>query len=778
MLYHATPGERTAWPHQVGVLPSQAQSFQRRAEAQQLREAVDSGGTAVLGQVLAGMGGVGKTQLAADYARSTWHDGSLDVLVWVTASTRSAVVSGYAQAGVELCQARPDDSEQAARTFLAWLTPKAGARACRWLIVLDDVADSDDLRGLWPTSSPYGRTLVTTRRRDAALAREGRRLIEVGLFTKAEALTYLTIFLAAHGRQEPAGHLTALARDLGHLPLALSQAAAYLIDSGQDVDAYRELLADRATALADATPDRLPDEQATPLGAAWSLSIDRADQLRPAGLARPMLQLAAMLDPNGIPGSVLTSPPALAYLAASHTREAPEAVGATIGEAEAVGALRALHRLSLIDHTPSNPHQAVRVHQLVQRTVRENLASGQRQPISLVAADALTAVWPEVERDTVLAQILRSNTEILRSHAGSSLWRPYVHPILVRVGQSLGESGQAAAAISYFRRLADNFCHQLGADNAQTLVALSHLAWWQGEAGDPARAAAALASLVPDQERVAGPDHLETFTTRGSLGYWRGQAGDAAGAAATFAELLRDQEQALGSQHPRTLATRHALAHWRARAGDAAGAARELAELLPHQERVLGPDHPETLLTRHDLAHWRGKAAGDAVGAAGELAELLSHQERVLGPHHPRTLLTRSNLANWKGEAGDMTGAIFALTELLADRERILGTDHPRTLFTRSDLARWRACTQEPAMAVDTLFEVLGQLQRVLGPDHPRTLVARGRLACSQGDAGHVDRAVVGLAALLTDQQRVLGPHHPDTVATEGNLLYWRAWQE
>lgn len=291
--------EPASWPHQVGVIPSPARSFQHRVEADRLRAAVEGGGTAVLSQVLTGMGGVGKTQLAADCARAAWDESGLDVLVWITASTRSTVVSGYAQAGIELCRAAPDDPERAARTFLAWLAPKPGQRPCRWLIVLDDVTDPGDLivhaqpgsrYSLWPPASPHGRVLLTTRRRDAALFGEGRRRIEVGLFTPDESVAYLT----------------ALASDLGHLPLALSQAAAYLIDSDQTAAAYRALLTDRATTLDQLAPDALPDEQATACAAAWSLSIDRADTLRPAGLARPMLHLAALLDANGIPQDVLT----------------------------------------------------------------------------------------------------------------------------------------------------------------------------------------------------------------------------------------------------------------------------------------------------------------------------------------------------------------------------------------------------------------------------------------------------------------------------------------
>ncbi|MFE1884144.1 tetratricopeptide repeat protein, partial [Streptomyces diastatochromogenes] len=167
-------------------------------------------------------------------------------------------MTGYAQAGVELCRADPDDPEQAAKKFLAWLVPKAGQRPCRWLIVLDDVADPNNLvvnpddpdtrYSLWPPASPYGRTLVTTRRRDAALFGEGRRRIDVGLFTEAEAAAYLTTSLSAQGRVEPADQLTALACDLGYLPLARAQAAADLIDSRLGAAADRYLLAGRAPA--------------------------------------------------------------------------------------------------------------------------------------------------------------------------------------------------------------------------------------------------------------------------------------------------------------------------------------------------------------------------------------------------------------------------------------------------------------------------------------------------------------------------------------------------
>lgn len=436
----------------------------------------------MLCQVLAGMGGVGKTQLAADHARTAWERGELDLLVWISAGTRAAIVAGYAQAAVEVLAADPGDPEHAARAFLAWLEPKPDEKPCRWLVVLDDLADPADLRGLWPPSSAHGRTLATTRRRDAALTAAGRHLVPVGLFTPSEAAVYLTEVLAAHRRSEPPDQVRRLATDLGHLPLALAQAAAYLVDAGLDCAAYRTLLADQISTLADLVPEpgALPDDQAVTIAATWSLSVERADRLRPRGLARPMLQLAAMLDPNGIPHPVLTSAPALEHLTASRT-SAGEPGPAPVEVQDAVGALRILHRLHLIDHAPRTPHRAVRIHQLVRRATRDTLTLAQRDHFARTAAEALTAAWPEIERDTALAQALRANADALTSHAEDVLYQPDIHAVLNRTGRSLGESGQVAAARDHYQHLTNQASRRLGPDHPDTLTASHDLACWRGK---------------------------------------------------------------------------------------------------------------------------------------------------------------------------------------------------------------------------------------------------------------------------------------------------------
>ena len=364
IVYAAPQRASVPWPHQTGVLPRQADCFRHRVGLAETLDTTIGGGTMGRCQVLSGVGGVGKTQLAAHYARSAWQAGEVDLLVWVTASSRESVIAAYAQAVEETLSGPLSDPERAASAFLAWLHPRPpsdGRNACRWLVVLDDVADPGHLRGLWPPSSPSGRTLLTTRRRDAVLTGPERNLMEVGLFTPAEAAAYLGDALAVHGRHEAPEQLAALALDLGYLPLALSQAAAYLIDADLDCATYRTRLADRNTSLTTLLPDSsgLPDDQAVTVTAAWSLSLEQANRTRPRNLARPMLQLAAMLNANSIPDRVLTSPPALAYLAdqraATPQCDHPREPLRTTTAEEATSTLRTLHRLNLIDHTPKSP---------------------------------------------------------------------------------------------------------------------------------------------------------------------------------------------------------------------------------------------------------------------------------------------------------------------------------------------------------------------------------------------------------------------------------------
>ncbi|MGC4888903.1 tetratricopeptide repeat protein [Micromonospora sp. DT227] len=742
----------------IGRVPQQAAWFQDREARVDLMRAARTGRTAVLTQVLSGMGGVGKTQLAAQFARHLDTNGELDVLVWVTASSRDAIIAAYAEAARAVGVATADlEPETAAGRLLVWLE-RANRR---WLVVLDNLDAPGDAAGWWPPANRDGRTVVTTRRRDPVLHTDGRVLVPVDLFTPAEAVDYLTRATGTSGDQQ--GDVEALAADLGYLPLAVAQAAAFIRDRGIDAAAYRDRLAGQR--LADLAPpdDALPDDHRATVAATWLLSLDAADNHPPRGLARPVLDLAALLDPNGIPEAVFTTDAVVAHLGA--------VTGQDVAAPMVTDAMRNLHRLNLV--TQDAATAGVRVHALVQRATRDHGDTARLGAAARAAADGLLALWPDIDRDPKYTQILRANTATLRAGSGDSLLLPDPHGLLFRSIRSLGDTGQVSAAATALEQLLTDCLRVLGPDHGDTLTTRHNLAYWRGEAGDPTGAVAAFEQLLTDCLRVRGPDHPHTLDIRHNLAYWRGEAGDPTGAVAAYEQLLTDQLRVRGPDHPHTLATRGHLTRWRVEAGDTTGVVAAFEQLLTDYLRVLGPDHPDTLATRGNLSYWRGKS-GDIAGAVAAFEQLLTDQLRVLGPDHPDTLITRHDLAGRRGEAGDAPGAVTAYRQLLSDQLRVLGPDHPATLITRHNLARWRGEAGDPAGAVTAYRQLLTDRLRVLGPDHPHTLTTRHNLAHWRGEAGDPTGAIAAYEQLLTDRLRVLGPDHPDTMNTRHNLAGWR----
>ncbi|HWO60507.1 MAG TPA: FxSxx-COOH system tetratricopeptide repeat protein, partial [Umezawaea sp.] len=724
---HQPARSPVALPHRAGVFPPRATAFQARATTDLLVRTLEPGGSAVLTSdagartsVVTGLGGVGKTQVALDYAERLWESAELGLIAWVTAGSRAAIVSGYARLAADLTGVEDAEPEHAAQRLMEWLAT-AGAR---WLIVLDDVQNPRDLNGLWPPVTGAGRVVVTTRRRDAALRGHRRHLIDVGVFSPHEASAYLRAALGDHGHllDRAVDHLSSA---LGFLPLALAQAGAYMVDRDLTCAAYLRRFRDRRRTLASLLPepDGLPDEHRATVAATWSLSIEQANRLEPAGVASPLLDVASLLDANGIPADVFATD-AVAEVLASAT-------GRPVDEEAARDGLRCLNRLNLITLDPGSTYQSVRVHALVQRATRDALPADRLPVLVRAVGDALMLVWPEVEQNATLGQVLRANADALAEAGAEHLWRPDGHPVLFRGGTSRADVGLVAEARDYFHRL--------------RVASTNHL----------------------------GPDHLHTLTTRHHLAHWRGEAGDTAGAVTSFERLSTDQHRLLGPDHVHTLTTRNGLACWLARTGDPASAAAALETLLSDCLRVLGQDHPETLTARRNLAYSYGRAA-DPVRAVAALEALLEDSLRVLGPDSPDTLTVRNSLAFWRGRSGDPTGAMTAFERLVADRSRVLGPDHPDTLIARSNLADWRGRAGDPTGAATALETLVSDCLRVLGSDHPETLTARNALAYCYGQAGDQAGAVTVLEELLADRLRVLGPENLNTVATRRNIAYWR----
>ncbi|MGL5823399.1 MAG: tetratricopeptide repeat protein [Nocardioides sp.] len=774
------PRRAVAWPVRIGQAPERATGYQQRHEV--LAGIADVSGTVVLTQVLAGDGGVGKSQIAA----GLYAEADTDLAVWATAESQAAVVSLYAQAAWQLDLVDDDrDVEDAAAQFLSFLS----ATDRSWLVVLDDIQDPADLKGLWPQGD--GRVVATTRRRDAALSDGGRTLLEVSVFTPDEASQYLADRLHNHltaGRVKADALTEAdeLAEELGFLPLALAHATAVIIDDGSSCAEFQRRFRDRTRSLAELFPDdKLVDGYRRTIASTWSIAIEQANQIPPAGLALPMARLIALMDPAGLPEEVCLGPAAQTFLGAPSPTEDPMSADLCRG------ALRALHRLSLIEHRPDGGPRAVRMHQLTQRAVQEALDRG---GLLRVAADALLEAWPtDDNQDTAeRADAFRANTLAVINHPdNASLWEPDAHPVMSRCGASLLTYGLYNDAIDYWHELATTSHHRLGDDHLSTLVARGALAGAYRSGGRFQEELALLEQGLADLERLSGSDDPNTLVTRDSLALAYRNAGRIDEAIALQEQVVADFDRVFGYDHPERLIAWDNLASSYREAGRTDDAIALQEQLVADFERVLGSEHPDTWTARRGLAT-SYQNAGQTDKAIGLHEQALAAVERVFGSDHPETLTARGGLASSYRDAGNHQQALALFEKLLPDFERVLGHAHPATLTARENLATSYLSSSRVPEAIALFGQVLADRERVLGhdhpatsttrdiltalvtrgaiPDHPNTLLARHHCAAAHQDAGEWDHAVALYEDILTDSERVLGPDDPNTLAARYNL--------
>ncbi len=708
----------------------------------------------------ASQGGTGKTQLAVEFVHAVWGARAAEVLVWVTANTREAIIAGFAQAAAAIGAADPDpeslgnSAEAAAGNFATWL---ASTRRS-WLLVIDDLVQVSDLDDLWP-AGPAGQVVITTRLPGSALAGPGRetRIVPVTGFSRRESLEYLNASLNAYPDQRI--EALDLAEDLNGLPLALAEAAAVLVTREQDCREYRAQFTERRNHMTAAPVDGV----SASVLATWSIACECAHELAPAGLAWPALALASILDEYGIPGAVLTSRAACRYITGH-----PAAAGGA-DQNIVRRAIGNLAKAGLVTIDASTPVRTVRMHGTTRAAVRAYIPQADLEQVILAAADALVETWTDGESsDPQLDQAMRDCTAALREIDSGPLWKPDAHPLLFRAGLSLNDSGLATAAIAYWHAMVATSTRLLGPAHTDAVTARDRLASSYESAGRVGDAIVVFASALADRERNLGPDHPDTIAARARLAHAYVTAGRP-DAVATYERAVADSDRVLGPGHQGTLSARAALSDAYLAAGRTKEAIRSCQMLVTDAERLLGAGSPTTLSARGSLAE-AYQAANQQKDAIEQYKRVLTAKETTLGRDHPDTITARANLASALRRAGKTKDAIAQYERVLADREQIMGMDNLDTIAARANLALAYRTAGQLREAIRGYEGTLADRERVQGGDHKETRATRTHLAAVCQQAGRLPDAIAHYERALADVERVQGPGDIETLTCRCSL--------
>ena len=515
---------------------------------------------------LIGLGGAGKTSLAVEYAHR--HLGEVAVAWQFPAEDPAVLAAGFAELAAQLGVSEGGDPVASVHEMLA-------ASVAPWLLVFDNAPDRASVARLVPPAGP-GRVLITSRNQ---IWPSGQAL-DVPVLDPQAAADFLVNRTGDRDQQAA----LELADELGGLPLALEQAAAYVQASGETLAGYLALFRRRRTdLLVRGEPTGYHHTVAT----TWRLAFENLQRAGPGAVG--LLWLLAFCAPEAIPLRLLLQPrPGLAGRLGKQVTPVLEPL--LEDELLAGDAIATLRRYSLVTPLADG---SVSVHRLVQAVTAAQMPAELASQWRQAAAALIEAAIPA---DTELPGTWPACAALL-PHAQAAL--DLTSDGMWRIAQYLGNSGSYSAARDLFQLIADAHREDnaYGAEHPDTLAARASLAYWTGAAGDPAGARDQFAALLPARERVLGPEHPASLDARASLARWTGAAGDAAGTRDQFAALLPVYERVSGPEHPDTLGARASLASWTGEAGDAAGARDQFAALLPAAQsgfsvRVPGLPHP------------------------------------------------------------------------------------------------------------------------------------------------------------------------------------------
>ncbi|MFJ3359703.1 FxSxx-COOH system tetratricopeptide repeat protein [Streptomyces anthocyanicus] len=695
----------------------------REALISRIREGLLGGRQAVV-QALHGLGGIGKTQIALEYAHR--FASQYDTVWWIDAAQADQILVRYTELAARLGIAKPEaGAEHNARTLLEHLHTQD-----RWLIILDNADDPHDFEGLIPTGP--GHVLITSRNPGW---NDRVHSLNLGVFARSDSLAYLSARMPGITPDQAGG----LADDLGDLPLALAQAVG-VITSGMTLDRYRHLLTEKtAKLMANGGPPGYP----APLAAAVDIATNRLAGDHPD--AADLLRLGAFLGPEPIP---------TAWLEAVRDR-----LSTIVVDPDDImwpqTALQPLARYGLarVDH------ETFQIHRLTQAILRDR--SGQADTVRSEddVATILTTVDPG-DPDTPAAwPRWAAYTTHLAARKDTATSRPELRQALVRAARYLIKSGQERTARDLISALHESWTGVLGEDHPHTLDSahyLGHVISYFGQYGEARRMHE---DTLERRRRTLGEDHPHTLDSAHSLAAGLHDLGQYGEARRMVEDTLERRRRTLGEEHPDTLDSAHSLAGALHDLGQYVQARRMHEDTLERRRRTLGEDHPRTLASAHSLAVTL-HALGQPTDAHRMHEDTLDRRRRTLGEDHPDTLDSAHSLAVALHALGQDADARSMDEDTLDRRRRTLGENHPDTLDSAHSLAASLHNLGQYAEARRMDEYTLDGRRRILGEDHLRTLQSAYSLAVTLSALRDHATAVRLLKDTRARSRRTLGEDH------------------
>jgi tetratricopeptide (TPR) repeat protein len=504
-----------------------------------LTDVLRAGKTAALAQpqAISGLGGIGKTQTAVEYAYRYRDD--YKAILWVKAETEGSINADFVTIAslLDLPEKQEQDQHKIVEAVKRWFQEHTD-----WLLILDNADDIAMAQGFIPLGSK-GHILLTTRAH--ATGRIARR-IEVEKMEPYEGAIFLlhraklldpgalleTVPLSV---QETAREIVQV---MDGLPLALEQAGAYIEETACALLGYLRLYQAQGVRLLKEHGEFVPDHP-KPVATTWSLSFENVEQANAA--AAELLGFCAFLAPDAIPEELFTA-------SAAELGPILEPVASELSSLNT--AIKELLKYSLVHRDPET--NTLSIHRLVQEVLKDQVDEKIQRQWAERAVRALDIVFPYPEYTNW--NICRHY--LLHAQVCSSLVEQYnllfteAATLLNRVGYYLWQRGEYEQVESLYKRALAIREEVLGSEHVDTATSLNELAVFYYSLGKYEQAEPLYQRSLSIYEKVLGPDHPDTATSLNNLAGLYDNQGKYEQAEPLYQRALAILEKTLPPDHP------------------------------------------------------------------------------------------------------------------------------------------------------------------------------------------------------------------------------------